>query len=179
MLQRRDNNRGGDRRTPRGPRDEFEGKTLDLARVTRVAAGGRKFRFRATVVVGNKKGKVGVGIGKGQDVQQAVAKATRAAKKHLIEVPIVNETIAHQVEAKFGASRVLLKPVPKGRGLIAGGAVRVICERAGIGNISAKFLSKTKNPLNNAMATIEALKLLKAKRTTAEAKPEEPAQAEV
>ena len=162
-MQRRNTTTGRERRAPRGPRDEFEGKTLDLARVTRVAAGGRKFRFRATVVVGNKKGKVGVGIGKSADVQQAIAKATRAARKHLIEVPVVNETIAHQVEAKFGSSRVLLKPISKGRGLIAGGVVRVICERAGIANISAKLLSRTKNPLNNAMATIEALRKLKTK----------------
>lgn len=150
-------------RVQRGPRDEFEGKTLDLARVTRVAAGGRRFRFRATVVVGNRKGKVGIGIGKGLDVQQAIAKATRAARKHLITVPIFNETIPYEVEAKFGASRVLLQPRPRGRGLIAGGAVRVICERAGISNISAKFLSKTKNKLNNAKATMKALQMLRAK----------------
>ncbi len=152
----------GSRARPR-PRDEFEAKTLDLARVARVAAGGRRFRFRATVVAGNGKGKVGIGIGKGLDVAQAVAKATRAARKHLIEVPLVRETIPHEVQAKFGASRVILKPGPKGRGLVAGGVVRIICERAGIMNVSAKFLSRTKNKLNNAMATIEALRKLKTK----------------
>lgn len=144
-------------------RDEFESKLLDLARVTRVAAGGRRFRFRAVVVVGNKMGKVGVGVAKGLDVAQAVEKATRLAKKNLVEVPIVKDTIPHEVFAKFGAAKVLLKPKRKGRGLIAGGTVRIICTLSGIKNISSKILGRTRNKLNNAMATIEALKKLKSK----------------
>ena len=143
------------------PKDEFESKLLDLARVTRVTAGGRRFRFRAVVVAGNKAAKVGVGVAKGSDVAQAVEKATRLAKKNLIEVPIVQDTIPHEVEAKFGPARVLLRPQRKGRGLVAGGTVRVICTLAGIKNISSKVLGKTKNKLNNAKATIEALKKLK------------------
>lgn len=142
-------------------KEEFESKLLDLARVTRVSAGGRRFRFRALIVVGNKEGKVGAGVAKGVDVAQAVEKATRLAKKNLIEVPIVKDTIPHQVYAKFGAAKVLLKPQRKGRGLVAGGTVRVICNLAGIRNISSKILGGTGNKLNNAQATIKALKNLK------------------
>ena len=148
------------KRGPAEKKDEFDSKLLDLARVTRVSKGGRHFRFRAVVVVGDKLGKVGVGVAKGVDVAQAVEKATRLAKKHLIEVKIVNETIPHETEAKFGAARILLKPQMKGRGLVAGGTVRVICTLAGIRNISSKILSRTSNKLNNAQATIEALKKL-------------------
>lgn len=154
---------GGFRR--RGPekKDDFESKLLDLARVTRVSAGGRRFRFRSVVVVGDKISKVGVGVAKGADVAQAIEKATRRAKKHLIEVPIVNETIPHEVSAKFGAAEVVLKPQRKGRGLVAGGTVRIICNLAGIKNISSKVLSRTSNKLNNAEATIKAIKNLKVK----------------
>lgn len=140
---------------------EFESKLLDLARVTRVAAGGRRFRFRTVVVIGNKQGKVGVGVAKGLDVAQAVDKATRLAKKNLIQVPVIQDTIPHEVSAKFGAARVLLLPKRKGRGLAAGGTVRIICNLVGIKNISSKILGRTGNKLNNAMATIEALKKLK------------------
>ena len=144
------------------PKDEFESKLLDLARVTRVAAGGRRFRFRAVMVVGNKAGKVGLGLAKGQDVAQAVEKATRLAKKNLIEVPVVKDTIPHMVFAKFSSARVLLKPKTKGRGMTAGGTVRVVCTLAGIKNVSSKVLGRTSNKLNNARATIEALKKLHA-----------------
>ena len=149
------------RRTFERPKEEFESKLLDLARVTRVASGGRKFRFRAVVVIGDKKGKVGVGVAKGTDVAQAMEKATRFAKKNLIEVPIIEGTIPHQVQAKFGAAEVLLKPQRKGRGLVAGGTVRVICTLSGIKNISSKVLGRTSNKLNNAEATIKALKSFK------------------
>lgn len=148
------------------PKDEFESKLLDLARVTRVAAGGRRFRFRAVVIVGNKAGKVGLGLAKGQDVAQAVEKATRLAKKNLVEVPIVRDTIPHMVFAKFSSARVLLKPKTKGRGMTAGGTVRVVCALAGIKNISSKVLGRTGNKLNNARATIEALKKLHAASST-------------
>jgi small subunit ribosomal protein S5 len=141
--------------------EEFESKLLDLARVTRVTAGGRRFRFRAGVVIGDKKGRVGFGVAKGKDVAQAVEKATRVAKKNLITVPTTEETILHPVEAKFGAARVILKPQRKGRGLVAGGTVRVICTLAGIKNISSKIVGKTGNKINNAKATILALSKLK------------------
>lgn len=150
---------------PREPRikekDEFESKLLDLARVARMTRGGRRFRFRALVVVGDQKGKVGTGIAKGADVSQAIEKATVAAKKNMIIVPIDKETIPHQVEAKFGAARILLKPQSKGRGLVAGGTVRTICALAGIKNISSKVLARTGNKLNNAGATMKALRSLK------------------
>jgi len=142
---------------------EFESKLLDLARVTHVRAGGKKLRFRAVIVVGNKTGKVGLGVEKGKDVAQAIEKATRLAKKNLIEVPIVNDTIPHEITSKFGPAEVLLRPQRKGRGLVAGGTVRVICNLAGIKNISSKILGRTGNKLNNARATIEALKNLKIK----------------
>jgi small subunit ribosomal protein S5 len=147
----------------RGPeiKDEFETKLLDLARVTHVRAGGKKMRFRAIIVAGNKMGKVGLGVAKGLDVAQAVGKATRLAKKNLIEVPIINETIPHETYAKYGAARVLLKPQRKGRGLVAGGTVRVICNLSGIKNVSSKILGRTRNKLNNAKATILAFKKLK------------------
>jgi len=151
------------RRTFERPKDEFESKLLDLARVTRVAAGGRRFRFRVVMVIGDKKGKVGIGVAKGLDVAQAVEKATRLAKKNLIVVPMVEDTIPHEVSAKFGAAEVLIKPQRKGRGLVAGGTVRVISNLAGIKNISSKILGRTSNKLNNALATINAFKKLKIK----------------
>ena len=155
--------RGRSRR--RGPRvvkkDEFDSKLLDLARVARMTTGGRRLRFRAVMVIGDKKGRVGLGVAKGKDVAQGVEKATRLAKKDLIKVPMVNETIPHQTEAKYGAAKILLKPQRKGRGLVAGGTVRIICTLAGIKNISSKMIGRTGNKLNNARATIAALKKLK------------------
>jgi len=148
-------------------KEEFESKLLDLARVVRMTAGGRRLRFRAVIIIGNKEGKLGVGVAKGLDVAQAVEKATRLAKKNLITVPIVNDTIPHEVTSKFGAARVLLKPQRKGRGLVAGGTVRIICNLAGIKNISSKILGRTKNKLNNAQATVSALKKLKVKNYAA------------
>lgn len=143
--------------------DGFESKLLDLARVVRVTGGGKRLRFRAVVIVGDKKGKVGIGVDKGKDVAQAIEKATNKAKKNIVSVVIVEGTISHEVEAKVGPARILLKPQKKGRGLVAGGAVRSICELAGIKNISSKILSGSKNKLNNSRATMEALKKLKSK----------------
>ena len=143
------------------PKDEFESKLLDLARISHTRAGGRKMRFRAVIITGDKKGKVGLGIAKGADVQLAIEKATRLSKKYLITVPIIQDTIPHEVEAKVGAAHVLLKPQRKGRGLVAGGTVRVVCTLAGIKSISSKILGRTGNKINNAQATIEALKKLK------------------
>lgn len=142
-------------------REEFESKLLDLARVAHTRAGGKKLRFRAVIVTGNKAGKVGVGVASGLDVAQAVEKATYQSKRNMIEIPIVGDTIPHEVYAKFGAAEVILKPQRKGRGLVAGGTVRVICQSAGIKNISSKLLGRTGNKLSNARATIDALKKLK------------------
>jgi len=141
---------------------EYEQKLLDVRRTARMAAGGRRFSFRAVVVIGNKKGKVAVGGAKGADVTMAVDKAVRQAKKKLVEVPITeNGSIAFRVDAKYSAARVMLKPAAKGRGVIAGGTVRTICNLVGITNISAKILGKTNNKLNNARATLLALEKLK------------------
>ena len=155
-------------RTSRRPKtgeqkEEFESRLLDLARVAHTRAGGRKMKFRAVMVVGDKKGKVGLGAAQGSDVAQGIEKATRLAKKNMIEVPITQDTIPHGVMAKFGAARVILRPQRKGRGLVAGGTVRVICTLAGIRNISSKVLGRTANKLNNAQATMVALKKLKKK----------------
>lgn len=149
------------RRDREDSREDLESKLLDLSRVERMTGGGRRLRFRAVIIYGDRKGKVGIGIAKGLDVAQAVEKATRLAKKNLIEVPIVNGTIPFEVEAKFGAARILLRPQRKGRGLVAGGTVRVICSLAGIEDISSKVLSKSRNKINNARAVLLAFKKLK------------------
>ena len=136
---------------------EFEQKLLDLARVTRVVKGGRRFSFRATMVVGDKKGRVGVGVGKGTDVSIAITKAVNDAKKNLIKVSIKNGTILCDVEVKVGSAKIILKPAKKGRGIVAGGAVRSVVDLAGIKDVVSKSLG-TSNKLNVARATVEALK---------------------
>lgn len=136
---------------------EFEQQIVDLARVTRVTKGGKQLSFRATLVIGDKKGRVGYGTEKGADVQIAVDKALRQAKKNIITVPIVGGTIPHQVIAKFKAGKVLLKPAPKGSGIIAGSAVRTVLELAGVPNASAKMVGKTNNKITNVKATFDAL----------------------
>ncbi len=141
---------------------EFENEVLNISRVERMTAGGRRLRFRTLVVVGDKKGKVGVGSAKGQDVQQSIEKATKQAQKTAVKV-VISEggTIPHEIKAKYGAAVVLLKPQSEGRGLVAGGTVRAICAMAGIENISGKIIGNTRNKLNNAKATIKALQSLK------------------
>ena len=145
-------------------KEEFKDKVLDLRRVTRVTAGGKRFRFRVTVIIGDEKGRVAAGIAKGLDVQQAIAKAKSNAKRKIVHVPLVGRTIPHEVEAKFSAAEVRLKPAKPGHGLVAGGAVRVVLSLAGIKDVTAKCLGRTPNKLTNALATIEALKQLRAKK---------------
>ncbi len=154
------NNRGQRGRREKG---EYDQKLLDLARVTRVVKGGRRFRFRATVVIGNRKGKVGVGVAKGSDVSDAIQKAFNDAKKNVIEVAMKDNTIPHEVWKKLGSAKIMLRPAKSGRGIIAGGAVRAVAELAGIKNIVSKSLG-TSNKLSVARATIEALKSLKHSR---------------
>jgi small subunit ribosomal protein S5 len=151
---RRDNRRD----MPQEPK-EFEEIVISIDRVARVVKGGRRFRFKALVVVGNGKGKVGVGVSKGADVQAAVAKATDVAKKHLITVPITNDTIPHDVEVKLSGARVLLKPAAPGTGIIAGGVVRQVIGVTGVRNMLSKSLGST-NKVNIAYAVIEALQQL-------------------
>lgn len=142
-------------------KSEYKDKTIDLRRVSRVVSGGKRFTFRCTLVIGNEKGTVGVGIAKGLDVAQAIDKAKNDAKKNLFIVPLKGTTISHEVEAKFSAAKVIIKPAQKGAGLKAGGSVRTVLLMTGIKDASAKCLGRTKNKLTNALATVEALKQLK------------------
>jgi small subunit ribosomal protein S5 len=160
------NKRPGRKNTHR-EKPEFDQKLLDLARVTRVVKGGRRFRFRATLVIGDRKGRVGVGVAKGADVSDAIQKAYNDAKKSMITVKLSGNTIPHDVKMKLGSAKILLKPASEGRGVIAGGAVRAVVDLAGIRDIVSKSMG-TSNKLNVARATIEALKSLKAPRVKKE-----------
>lgn len=151
-------------RRPRRPEmapeeKQFDERTLHIDRVARVVKGGRRFRFRALVVVGDRKNKVGIGIAKGADVTAAVTKATDVAKKNMIAVPLYKGTLPHETDAKVSGARILLKPASAGTGLIAGGVVRTILEVAGISNALSKSLGST-NKTNTAYATIAALSQL-------------------
>jgi len=153
--------RGGSRRpgSEVPAESDYEEKNIEVARVTRVTKGGKRMRFRVLSVIGNHKGRAGFGLAKGLDVAAATAKATTKARKSLITLPLVNETIPHAVEAKFAAARIILKPAPKGTGIKAGGPVRSVLELAGVPNITAKILG-SKNKVNNVKAVFKALKLL-------------------
>ena len=151
------------RREDRGERREFEQTVVEVSRVTRVVAGGKRMRFRALVVIGDKKGLIGMAVKKGADVSEAVNKAVTAAKKHMFRVPMAGSTIPHEVRAKFKASKILLKPARPGTGVIAGGSVRAEVEAAGISDILSKMLGSS-NKINNIKAVFEALKTLKAPR---------------
>lgn len=150
---RRDNRRD---QAPAEPK-QFEELVINIDRVARVVKGGRRFRFKALVVVGDRKNKVGVGVAKGADVQAAIAKATDVAKKNMITVAMSNDTIPHEAEVKFSGARVLIKPAAPGTGIIAGGVVRQIIGVTGIRNMLSKSLGST-NKVNIAYATIEALR---------------------
>lgn len=139
---------------------EFEEKVVQVNRVSKKTKGGNKIGFSIVVVVGDKKGRVGVGLGKAPEVQSAIKKGVSYAKKHLINVPLKNTTIPHEVFIKLGAAEVLLKPAPSGTGVKAGGAVRAVVEAAGIKDIVSKVLG-TKNQASNVYATLEALKRLR------------------
>jgi small subunit ribosomal protein S5 len=158
--QGRPGQRGGrrdDRRNmaPEAPK-EYEEVVINIDRVARVVKGGRRFRFKALVVVGNRKNKVGVGVAKGADVQTAIAKATDVAKKNLITIPLTHETIPHDMEVKVSGAQVLIKPAAPGTGIIAGGVVRSVISVTGIRNLLSKSLGST-NKVNIAYATVEAL----------------------
>lgn len=141
----------------RQSRSEFQHKVIEVRRVTRVMAGGRRFSFSVALVVGNRKGGVGVGLGKASDTALAIEKAMRDAQKKLLRVPLNKAmSIRHEVDAKFGSSQVTIRPAP-GRGLVAGSSVRTVLDLAGIKDITSKILSRSKNKLNNARAAIAAL----------------------
>jgi small subunit ribosomal protein S5 len=147
-------------RAPIREAKEFEEEVIQIDRVTRVVKGGRRLRFRATVVVGNRKGKVGVGIGKSTEVQGAIQKAISQAKKSLIEVPIIGQTIPHRVQVKFKSAKLLLMPACPGTGIIAGGPLRKIIELSGIRDVMGKSFGSN-NRLSNSQAAIMALSELR------------------
>lgn len=157
----RNTHKGGDRRSSRpelAEEKQFDERVMHIDRVARVVKGGRRFRFRALVAVGDRKNRVGIGIAKGADVTAAVTKATEVAKKHFVTVTVTkNGSVPHEYEAKVGGARILIKPASPGTGLIAGGVVRTILEVAGVKNILSKSLGST-NKANTAYATIEALR---------------------
>lgn len=149
----------GGRRPGPDTRNEFEQKVIDIARVTRVTKGGKRFSFRTTIIIGDGRSKVGMGIGKGTDVAQSVQKAYNRARKHMITVTLVNGTIPYEVRAKYNSAIVLLKPA-KG-GVKAGGAVRVVSKLGGIKSLTGKLLGRTNNKINIAMATFKALESIR------------------
>jgi small subunit ribosomal protein S5 len=139
---------------------EFQEAVIQIDRVTRVVKGGRRLRFRATVCIGNQKGKVGIGMGKSKEVQGAIQKAVAQAKKNMVSIQLDQNTVAHDVQSKFKSAKVLIKPASEGTGLIAGGAVRTVLELAGVKNVLTKSLGSN-NKINTTKATIEALKMLR------------------
>lgn len=158
MPQQRRERRG------RGPQDhikkEFDQKVVEVKRVTRVVAGGKRMRFRALVVIGDKKGKVGIGIRKGTDVTEAVQKAVNAAKKTMVQIPLVNDTIPHEIKLKYKSSVIFLKPARPGTGTIAGGSIRSVLDLAGVKNVLSKMIGSN-NKVNNVMAAYLALTKMK------------------
>ena len=158
------NRRSPKRDTRERVRPEFDQKIIQIRRVTRVTSGGRRMAFSVAMALGDKKGKIGFGTGKGIDTQIAIDKAMKSAKKNMITVPLTKDlSIPHDVTTKFSSARVRLTPAPA-RGLVAGSAVRSVLELAGITNINAKILSPSKNKMNIAIATIQALSMLKGKK---------------
>lgn len=142
-------------------KEEIEQRVAQIRRVARVTAGGRRFSFSALVIAGDKKGKVGMGIGKANDVTEAVNKAGRQAIKKMAALPLQDGTIPFEISTRFKMTKIFLKPVPKGRGVIAGGVVRDICELAGIQNINGKIVSASKSKINNAKAVLRAFDKIK------------------
>ncbi|MDZ4221611.1 MAG: 30S ribosomal protein S5 [Patescibacteria group bacterium] len=161
QQQQQQRNRRGPRRGESRERDEFDQVILDLARVTRVMAGGKRMRFRACVAIGDRNGKVGIGLAKGADVQLAISKATNDAKKNLVPIVVTDTgTIPHQVRIKNRSAHIFLKPAPSGTGVIAGSVVRQILELTGIRDVVAKIMG-TGNKVNNAQTLMDALALLR------------------
>lgn len=159
--ERRGGPRRGPSRRPRQEDSEFDQKIIDIARVARVTEGGKRMSFRATVAVGDRRNRVALGIGKGLDVTIAVNKAVNHAKKHMMRVPLTKTgSVAHGSAAKYGASKVMIKPAPVGTGIIAGGVMRIMFELAGVKNVTAKMIGSP-NKINNARATLMALEKIR------------------
>jgi len=164
MQNSKTDKRGMGRRGGRGGHDrgedEFEQRTVELSRVTRVMAGGKRMRFRALIVVGDKKGRVGAGLAKGADVSLAISKATTKAKRDLVTIPLKGDTLPHEITVKYKSARVLIKPAPTGTGIIAGGPVRIVLELGGVPNVVSKILGSS-NKVNNVRAVLAAFKKMK------------------
>ncbi len=159
------NSRGRGRGRGDRPRSEFDQVTIEVRRVARVMAGGRRFSFSVTVVIGDRKGRVGVGLGKGSDTALAVEKAARDARRHLLTIPRTkSNSIPHSVTTKYASSTVMIRP-SAGRGIVAGSAMRTVLDIAGVSDVVAKILSRSKNKLTIARATVQALSLLSEKLT--------------
>ncbi len=154
----------------RNRKPEFDQKLLDLARVVRVVKGGRRFSFRATMIIGNRKGKVGLGVAQSGDVSSAINKAVETAKKTIIIVKRFDSTISYRIDEKFCGAQIMIKPAKDGKGIVAGGAMRLIFELAGIKNITAKSLGSS-NKINIAKATLNALDKLEGKPINIVVKP--------
>ncbi len=160
--------RGGGRPRPERVKPEYDQKSIDVRRVARVVAGGRRFSFSVAMVIGDRKGKVGVGTGKAGDISMAMEKAAKDAKKNMITVKLTkNSSIPHEVEAKSSSATVLIIPAPS-RGLVAGSSVRNVLELAGVKDVNAKILSGSKNKLNMARAAVDALGKLKTRARSTE-----------
>lgn len=155
---RKPNNRG------ERPVREFDQKVVEVKRVTRVTGGGKRMRFRALIVIGDHKGKVGIGLRKGNDVAEAVNKAVNEAKKNMITLPLVNDTIPHEIKLKYKSSQIIILPARPGTGVIAGGAVRSVLDMAGVKNVISKMLGSN-NKVNNVRATFAAFKQMRSKET--------------
>lgn len=155
---RKPNNRG------ERPVREFDQKVVEVKRVTRVTGGGKRMRFRALIVIGDHKGKVGIGLRKGVDVAEAVNKAVNEAKKNMITLPLVNDTIPHEIKLKYKSSLIIMLPARPGTGVIAGGAVRSVLDMAGVKNVISKMLGSN-NKVNNVRATFAAFKQMRSKET--------------
>jgi len=152
--------RGGHKSAASAETKEFDQKTIELSRVSRVMAGGKRMRFRACVAIGDRQGQVGIGVAKAADVPLAISKATAVARKNMIKIPLYEDTLPHAVNTRFGAAQVLLKPAPRGTGIIAGGAVRTVLELGGVPNVVSKMLG-SKNKINNVKAALRGLSSLR------------------
>ncbi len=171
--------RGGGRPRPERVKPEYEQKSIEVRRVARVVAGGRRFSFSVAMIIGDRKGKVGVGTGKAGDISMAMEKAAKDAKKHMITIKLTKtNSIPHEVKAKASSATVTIAPAPS-RGLVAGSAVRNALELAGITDVSAKILSGSKNKLNMARATVKALSQLHPRKSVVEEKKEAPVEVAV
>ena len=160
-------------RKPRRDQKEYEDQVIAINRVTKVVKGGRRFRFAALVVVGDRKGHVGIGTGKANEVPDAIRKATEDARKNVIEVPVINDTIPHEVTGIYGAGQVFMRPASEGTGVIAGGATRAVLELAGVQDILTKCIgSRTK--INVVRATFDGLKQLRTVEQVAEIRGKKP-----